>query len=122
MGAVLRRGLLSLQAQYPVVIDVRGRGLLQGLEVGPLRAGPNENDSDGSTSQVIVSGDKLGTAVGDRAMELGLSCNIVNLPGFGGVFRIAPPLTATEDEINRGIRILGMAFEQVIAEMREQHK
>jgi 2,2-dialkylglycine decarboxylase (pyruvate) len=35
-------------------------------------------------------------------MELGLSMNIVNLPGMGGVFRIAPLLTVTGDEIDLG--------------------
>ena len=42
----------------------------------------------------------------DHAMELGLSMNIVNLPGMGGVFRIAPPLTVTDDEIDLGVTIL----------------
>jgi 2,2-dialkylglycine decarboxylase (pyruvate) len=32
--------------------------------------------------------------------------NIVNLPGMGGVFRIAPPLTVSDDEIDLGVTIL----------------
>ena len=32
--------------------------------------------------------------------------NIVNLPGMGGVFRIAPPLTVSDDEIDLGLSIL----------------
>ena len=36
--------------------------------------------------------------------------NIVQLPGMGGVFRIAPPLTASDDEIARGVAILDEAL------------
>jgi hypothetical protein len=34
----------------------------------------------------------------------------VQLPGMGGVFRIAPPLTATEDELSLGLAILDQAI------------
>jgi len=36
--------------------------------------------------------------------------NIVQLPGMGGVFRIAPPLTTTEDELSLGLAILDQAI------------
>jgi 2,2-dialkylglycine decarboxylase (pyruvate) len=36
--------------------------------------------------------------------------NIVQLPGMGGVFRIAPPLTASEEEISLGLSILDEAI------------
>jgi len=32
--------------------------------------------------------------------------NIVQLPGMGGIFRIAPPLTITDDELEAGLAIL----------------
>jgi 2,2-dialkylglycine decarboxylase (pyruvate) len=37
--------------------------------------------------------------------------NIVQLPGMGGVFRIAPPLTVTDAEIDLGLELLGRAIE-----------
>ena len=43
-------------------------------------------------------------------MELGLSMNIVQLPGMGGVFRIAPPLTISNEELEMGADILGRAI------------
>jgi len=49
----------------------------------------------------------------NRCFELGLSMNIVNLPGMGGVFRIAPPLTVTDAEIDLGVEILGQALADV---------
>ena len=53
---------------------------------------------------------ELGAVVTRRCLELGLHMNIVQLPGMGGVFRIAPPLTATEDELSLGLTILDQAI------------
>lgn len=39
-------------------------------------------------------------------LERGLHMNIVQLPGMGGIFRIAPPLTITEDDLHKGLDIL----------------
>jgi len=36
--------------------------------------------------------------------------NIVQLPGMGGVFRMAPPLTVSDDEIDLGLEILDKAL------------
>jgi 2,2-dialkylglycine decarboxylase (pyruvate) len=36
----------------------------------------------------------------------------VQLPGMGGVFRIAPPLTVLESEIDLGLDLLGQAIER----------
>lgn len=47
-------------------------------------------------------------------MTRGLSCNVVNPPGMGGVFRVAPPVTVSTDEIEEGLRILDEAFECVL--------
>ncbi|GAB2747757.1 aspartate aminotransferase family protein [Amycolatopsis magusensis] len=98
LGKRLRGGLDELARRHPVIGDVRGRGLLVGLELS----------SEGDT-------DELGAAVTRRCAELGLHMNIVQLPGLGGTFRIAPPLTATEAEIDRGLSILDSALESVTA-------
>lgn len=60
--------------------------------------------------------DALGTRISTRCMELGLSCNVVQLKGMGGTFRIAPPLTITPEEIAEGIAIMDQAFKDVLAE------
>ncbi|MFI6026715.1 aspartate aminotransferase family protein [Amycolatopsis magusensis] len=98
LGERLRGGLDELARRHPVIGDVRGRGLLVGLELS----------SEGDT-------DELGAAVTRRCAGLGLHMNIVQLPGLGGTFRIAPPLTATEAEIDRGLSILDSALESVTA-------
>lgn len=88
---------MQLQKKYPNIGDVRGRGLMMGIEI--------VEDHEKKTPA-----DALGTRISARAMELGLSCNVVQIPGMGGTFRIAPPLTITDEEIHEGIRILDQAF------------
>ena len=40
--------------------------------------------------------------------------NIVQLPGMGGIFRIAPPLTITDAELAEGLDILDDALATVL--------
>ena len=47
-------------------------------------------------------------------MALGLSMNIVQLPGMGGVFRLAPPLTVSDEEIDLGLTLLEQAIVRVL--------
>ncbi|WP_370970104.1 aspartate aminotransferase family protein [Amycolatopsis sp. cg9] len=97
LGGLLRRGLAGIAERHEVVGDVRGRGLLAGLELVVDR-------------ETKRSSDELGARVTRRCLELGLHMNIVQLPGMGGVFRIAPPLTASEEEITLGVSILDQAI------------
>ncbi|GAB25044.1 putative aminotransferase [Gordonia polyisoprenivorans NBRC 16320 = JCM 10675] len=98
-GKLLREGLRDIARRHAVVGDIRGRGLLQGLEL----VEPGDPDA---------GADRLGAAVTRRCFELGLHMNVVQLPGMGGTFRIAPPLTASDAELVLGLEIL----EQAIAE------
>jgi 2,2-dialkylglycine decarboxylase (pyruvate) len=97
LGGILRQGLEQIAHRHEIVGDIRGRGLLAGLELVVDR-------------QTKQSSDELGALVTGRCLELGLHMNIVQLPGMGGVFRIAPPLTATEDELSLGLAILDQAI------------
>jgi len=101
-GDRLRDGLLSLQQRFECVGDVRGRGLLLGLEIVVDR-------------QSKAPGFELGARIMEETMRRGLSMNIVKLPSMGGVFRIAPPLTVSEAEIDRGLEIMS---ESIQAAMR----
>jgi 2,2-dialkylglycine decarboxylase (pyruvate) len=100
LGAHLCRGLASIGARHDVVGDIRGRGLLVGLELV----------LDRTTKE---SSAELCAQVTERCLELGLHMNIVQLPGMGGTFRIAPPLTATQEELDLGLTILDQAIGEV---------
>lgn len=97
-GNRLRQGLEALQQRHECIGDLRGHGLLLGMEIVHDR-------------QSKRPAPELGAAITDRCMEMGLSMNIVQLPGMGGVFRIAPPLTVSDDEIDLGVQILSDAIE-----------
>jgi 2,2-dialkylglycine decarboxylase (pyruvate) len=99
MGARLAAGLRGLQQRFECVADVRGRGLLLGLEF---------RDSGGRDAAAISD------AVTDRALELGLSANIVRAGASGGVMRIAPPLTVSDAEVDLGVELLGEAVRTVM--------
>jgi len=97
-GDRLSARLRALQQRFACIGDLRGRGLLQGMEIVADRG-------------TKVPAPELGDAITRRCMECGLSMNIVQLPGMGGVFRIAPPLTVSDAEIDQGVDILERALE-----------
>lgn len=97
-GELLRQEFLALQQRYDCIGDVRGRGLLMGLEIVSER-----KDKKPAF--------ELGSRIGEEAMRRGLSTNIVKMPTMGSVFRIAPPLTISDDEISEGVRIFREAVE-----------
>jgi 2,2-dialkylglycine decarboxylase (pyruvate) len=97
-GELLRQEFLALQQRYDCIGDVRGRGLLIGLEIVSER-----KDKKPAF--------ELGSRIGEEAMRRGLSTNIVKMPTMGSVFRIAPPLTISESEIAEGVRIFREAIE-----------
>lgn len=100
LGARLRAGLTAIKDANRCVGDVRGRGLLMGMEFV---------DYDG------IPAARLSDAVTDRALELGLSANIVRAGSSGGVMRIAPPLTITAAELDLGVSILAQSIRDATA-------
>jgi 2,2-dialkylglycine decarboxylase (pyruvate) len=106
-GARLAAGLRQLQRRHAAVGDVRGRGLLLGLEF----------TGTGGQSAAEIS-----DAVTDAALELGLSANIVRAGASGGTMRIAPPLTVTEAEIDLGLELLEAAIARVVPASPPAHR
>ena len=97
LGLELRGRLVGLQEKHDVIGDVRGRGLLQGIELVTDR-------------ESKAPADELGKAVTAACLERGLHLNIVQLPGMGGIFRLAPPLTIDSADLHKGIDILDEAL------------
>ena len=103
-GAYLRGRLLELQERYEVIGDVRGEGMLLGVELVKDR-------------QSRLPFHELGALTTRKCFELGLSMNIRRRPERGSVWRIAPPLTVSHDEIDRGIEILDRALRESLAQV-----
>ncbi len=102
LGERMEAALLDMQGRYECIGDVRGRGLMRGIELVLDRATKEPADA-------------LGAAATERCFELGLHMNIVQMPGMGGVFRIAPPLTITEAELDQGLEIMDRAIGEAVA-------
>lgn len=102
LGKQLAERLDDLVERHEVVGDARGRGLLRGIELVTDKASK-------------APADLLGQAVTAACLERGLHVNIVQLPGMGGIFRIAPPLTVSEGELHSGIDILEASLKDVVA-------
>jgi 2,2-dialkylglycine decarboxylase (pyruvate) len=95
LGKRLKDGLEALQQRYDCIGDVRGRGLLLGLDlVKDRRAKTPDPD--------------LALKVSRECLRLGMMTSIVR--GGLGVFRIAPPLTIEPEEIDLGIEIFDKAL------------
>lgn len=94
-GERLKAGFETLMQRYEAVGDVRGRGLLIGVELVKDRHGKQPAPD-------------LAGRVMERCLELGLSTSVVR--GGWGVFRIAPPITISDAEIDLGLSI----FEQAL--------
>jgi 4-aminobutyrate aminotransferase-like enzyme len=97
LGVQLQAFLQKLASRYACIGDVRGRGLMAGLEIV----------ADRETKEPAL---ELGARIADRMMEYGLWAQLATMKSFGGVFRIAPPITITETELKEGMEIMERAF------------
>lgn len=94
-GAHLEKRLGELQDRHEVIGDVRGLGLLRGVELV----------ADRRTKEPATG---LGDAITDGCGACGLSLNITHgrAAGSTACLRLAPPLTVTDDEIDTAAEIM----------------
>ncbi len=102
LGDYMLVRLRELQAGHEQVGDVRGRGLLVGLELVEDRDSRRPADA-------------LGAAVTQECFERGLSMNIVRSGGSANCLRIAPPLVVGEEEIDLAVEIMDASLRAVLA-------
>jgi 4-aminobutyrate aminotransferase-like enzyme len=96
VGAVLLRGLRELQEKYEFIGDVRGKGLLIGMDLV----------SDRRTKEPLPS--RVTESIFLGALRRGLL-----LMGYFSRVRINPPLVLTEREARDGVAILDEVFADV---------
>jgi 2,2-dialkylglycine decarboxylase (pyruvate) len=104
MGAYLRARFEELQQRHEVIGDVRGLGLLMGVELVQDR-------------QSRAPAHALGALTTQKCFEKGLSMNIRRRPERGSVWRIAPPLTVSYEEIDRATAILDEALRESVDQL-----
>jgi 2,2-dialkylglycine decarboxylase (pyruvate) len=100
-GEYMLERLRELQAAHEHIGDVRGRGLLVGVELVA--------DRDSRTPA-----NALGAAVTNECFERGLSMNITRTGGNANCFRIAPPLVVTEEEIDLAVEIMDASLRAAV--------
>lgn len=105
-GDYLLARLRDLQSRHEQIGDVRGRGLLAGLELVVDR-------------DTREPADALGAAVTAECLRRGLSMNIVRAGSSANCFRMAPPLSITEEEIDTAMEILDESLAAVLAGQAE---
>jgi len=99
LGEHLRAGLLDLQRRYPAIGDVRGLGLMMGLEL----VGENKTPDARLVGRVLEHTRKRGVLIGKGGL-------------WGNVVRIAPPLVATRAHIDELLAALDGAFADALRE------
>lgn len=97
MGAYAMAKLLKMKEQSPIVRDVRGVGLMIGIELGDPKTGEASGD-------VVME-------VLDKCLADGVLFYLCG--NSGEVIRMIPPLTITKDQIDKGIDVLKTAIQSV---------
>jgi 4-aminobutyrate aminotransferase-like enzyme len=96
MGNRLREGLNALKDKYPVIGDVRGMGLMQGMEL----VGEKKRPDAESAKRVMERTRANGLLVGKGGT-------------YGNVLRVAPPLNVSKDQIDHALEQLDRSFAQL---------
>jgi 4-aminobutyrate aminotransferase len=98
-GRYMNQRLKDTFQKYEIVGDVRGLGMIQGVEIvnDRVRKEPNQV----AAAKIVY-----------RAFELGLIVYYAGL--WGNVLEITPPLILTRDDIDEGIAILDQAIGDVL--------
>jgi 4-aminobutyrate aminotransferase len=98
LGERLRAGLDRLGEKYPLVGDVRGLGLMQGIELVAERA--TKEPAPKAVNQFMQETRERGLLIGKGGL-------------YSNVVRIAPPLTVDEEQIDRALEIMDHALAAV---------
>jgi 4-aminobutyrate aminotransferase len=98
VGAHLRAGLEKLQEKYPLIGDVRGMGLMQGVEM--VKDRQTKEPAPITVAALFEQTRGRGLLIGKGGM-------------YSNVLRIAPPLIATKAHVDEALNILDHAFAQV---------
>jgi L-2,4-diaminobutyrate transaminase len=107
VGAYLQARLREQVGVQPIVGDVRGVGLIAGVELV----------ADRDTRQPFEAGVKVAQRVAARCLEDGL---IVRALPVGHVIALSPPLCITRDQVDQAVEGLDRGIRAVADELHRQ--
>ena len=95
LGARLKNGLLRLQRSHRLIGDVRGMGLMLGVELVRDRA--TKEPAKSEAIDVLESAREMGMLIGKGGID-------------GNVLRIKPPMCITKDDADFALHVLNEAL------------
>jgi alanine-glyoxylate transaminase/(R)-3-amino-2-methylpropionate-pyruvate transaminase len=95
VGGHFKRGLEELQKRHPLIGDVRGMGLMLGVEL--VRDRESKEPATAETAVVLEETRSMGVLVGKGGL-------------FGNVLRIKPPMCITKDDVDFALAVLDRAL------------
>ena len=98
LGARLKGGLEALASRHEVIGDVRGLGLMLGVELVKDRA--TKEPAKEATAEVLEQARERGVLIGKGGLD-------------GNVLRIKPPMCITADDVDFTLAVLDEALEAV---------
>jgi 4-aminobutyrate aminotransferase-like enzyme len=99
-GGRLRDGLEALKTKYPSIGDVRGMGLMQGIEVIDPASADGKAPDPKKVLKVFEETRRLGLLIGKGGL-------------YGNVIRVSPPMIVSSAEIDDALAVLDKAFAAV---------
>ncbi len=98
MGALLWDGMQELKEKHPLIGDVRGKGLMVGVEL--VRDRTSKAPAAEETARVMELCKDDGVLIGRGGL-------------YSNVLRLTPPLVVNADDVRRALRALDAAFTAV---------
>jgi 4-aminobutyrate aminotransferase-like enzyme len=98
VGGYFRRCLLELQEKYPLIGEVRGMGLMQGVEL--VKDRKTKEPAAAEMVQLMEETRQRGLLIGKGGL-------------YGNVIRLSPPLNIAKADVDDAIDILDQAFAAV---------
>jgi 4-aminobutyrate aminotransferase len=98
VGAHFRSKLDELQQKHPLIGEVRGRGLMQGLEL--VKDPTTKEPAPEATNQLLEHTRENGLLVGKGGL-------------YGNVVRLSPMLNISQGDVDEAIRILDKSFSEI---------
>ncbi len=97
MGKVLRTGLDAMKAKHAIIGDVRGRGLMQGLELVRDEKAGDRTPAPEAALRLLEETKKRGLLIGRGGL-------------YGNVLRVAPALMVGKADIETALEALDASF------------
>jgi 4-aminobutyrate aminotransferase len=98
VGTHFRQGLEGLKDKYDLIGDVRGMGLMQGLEL--VKDRKTKEPAPQETNRLLDEARRAGLIIGKGGL-------------YGNVIRMSPPLNISKADVDEAIRALDKAFAAV---------